>query len=477
MMKIYTALQKTFCFFMFAAIVLILLMDGYALAALAVVSIIYALRSKQIPHFTSLLFLVGVASRIVIMLLLHPPVISDFEVMYDSACAISMGDYSFQNTPYFSLWAYQTLFTAWEAAWLSLWDSIACLKLVNAIMGSATVVLIYRTARSYVSENAAQVAAILLTLQPFELTHHLILSNQPSSALFLVCGVWILISNDCRRLGVWRFPLSGLIFQFGNLLRCEGVIILCALFAWTVFELVRHPQYAKRILLCILSLFAVYMTVGKAADSIVKASGLNSYGLRNSYPSWKFITGTNYNTKGTFSPDDWARIFVTLDENYQPTEATAATQKEIFSEHLKSPKHLVKLMLNKIKAQWCMDNLYWSFSHTVKDHPNDSFGVFTRQETLTILQQYNLGLMFAAILLSAIGLRRREGWTSAAYIPYFAFFAAFCAFLLIEVQPRYVYLPQQFIFCSAAFGTESLFRTLKKVNSECCNEESNSLAG
>ena len=65
-----------------------------------------------------------------------------------------------------------------------------------------------------------------------------------------------------------------------------------------------------------------------------------------------------------------------------------------------------------------------------------------------------------ALLLAGLGLfasparwKQRE---TAAYLPYFVFFAMFCAMLLIEVQPRYAYLPQLFLFTAAAFGLDCL---------------------
>ncbi len=478
-MRIYSALQKIFCFFMLAAIVLILSMDGYAVAVLVAASVIFALRSKKIPHFTSLLLLAGIVLRIMAIFFIHPPVESDFAVMFDSARAVKAGDYSFQYTPYFTLWAYQTAFVAWEAIWLSLWDSVVCLRLVNAVMGAATVVLIYRIARNFVSENAAQAAAILLTLQPFELTYHLVLSNQIPSAFFLISGVWILVSNDCRKLGAWRFPLAGLALQLGNILRSEGIIILCALFAWAVFELVRHPQFGKRVILCALSLFAVYITAGEAADFAVKASGLNRNGLRNGNPGWKIVSGMNYETIGAYSQDDWIKITYTLDENYDTTEATAILQKGMIRDRfLAPPKQLAGLMLNKMRILWFTDNLdNLSFGHIIEKYPHRLVGLLTFQYLFPILQQYNLGMMLAAVCLATIGLRHRKEWAPAAYMPYFVFFAAFCAFLIVEVQPRYVYLPQQFVFCGAAFGIDCLSRNLKQAGTKRDKEESRRLTG
>ena len=64
-------------------------------------------------------------------------------------------------------------------------------------------------------------------------------------------------------------------------------------------------------------------------------------------------------------------------------------------------------------------------------------------------------LFYAALLLTAFGLYR-PCRTPAAYLPLFVVFAAFCAFLLIEVQPRYAYLPQLFLFCGASLGLDRL---------------------
>ena len=43
-----------------------------------------------------------------------------------------------------------------------------------------------------------------------------------------------------------------------------------------------------------------------------------------------------------------------------------------------------------------------------------------------------------------------------ALLPALVVFAAFCAFLLIEAQARYAYLPQLFIFLAAASGLDRL---------------------
>ena len=77
-----------------------------------------------------------------------------------------------------------------------------------------------------------------------------------------------------------------------------------------------------------------------------------------------------------------------------------------------------------------------------------------------MLKEFDRGLFFLALALAAWGLIGSRGrWgarETAAYLPYFVVFAAFCALLLIEVQPRYAYLPQLYVFTAAAFGLDRL---------------------
>ena len=78
--------------------------------------------------------------------------------------------------------------------WLSLWNSPVCLELVNAVLSAGIVCLLYRMARGWVSECAAQAACLLLTIFPYVLTLHTVLTNQIASAFFLLRRIFV-----CRR--------------------------------------------------------------------------------------------------------------------------------------------------------------------------------------------------------------------------------------------------------------------------------------
>ncbi len=458
--RVFHGFRTLFCVCFVCAAAAVLGLDGYALALLAAIGVWLLVRRRPLPRFTLLLLLGGFVLRVFAALVLHPPIESDFRLMFEAAQGLNAGDLSFQNTVYFSLWAYQSVFVAWQALWLRLWNDPMCLELLNALLAAGTVCLLYRMARRWVDERAAQAAALLLTLFPFALTLHTVLSNQIPSAFFLALGLWVLVCEDCARLGFWRFPLAGLALQCGNLLRSEGVILLVAVLAWAVFEGLRHPQTVKRLLAGMLALLAVYFAGHAAADAAVRASGLNDYGVQNGDPGWKFVTGLNYDTCGGYSQQDWAQIYPTLDENHQVTAETDAVQRALIAERLQAgPVRLMRHAVNKVRFLWGTDALHWVFGHT-QQYPGQPFGLLSMHAAYRLIREFDRGLFVLALGLAAFGLiGPKDAWKrrpAAAYLPFFVFFAAFCALLLIEVQPRYAYLPQLYVFTAAAFGLARL---------------------
>lgn len=123
-----------------------------------------------------------------------------------------------------------------------------------------------------------------------------------------------------------------------------------------------------------------------------------------------------------------------------------------------SPKTLIKLVYHKINRLWVGDGLVWML------------GPFLTQPQLTwyqhpaaiLTRQADRALFYLAFTLSLIGLLRRGRRSADELLPYFIVFAAFSALLLVEIQPRYAYLPQLFLFLAAAGGLDALMKGVKK---------------
>lgn len=324
------------------------------------------------------------------------------------------------------------------------------MEIIHAAFSAGSVCLLYRLILPYVRFASAQVAALLLTAFPFVLTLPTVLTNQIPAAFFCVLGVWLLVCPDTDCLHFWRFLLAGLSLQIGNLLRPEGIIILVAVLTWTVFALLHRPKLWKQLVFGVLALLMVYGAVGLGADRLTKATGLNPNGLQNCYPGWKFVCGLNLGSRGGYTQEAWDALSSTFDENHMPTSETERVQNELISQELQSIPSLFKLLYQKADLLWFDSGLDWAFGHT-RQAPS----LLVRQ-AYQIIHDFDRALFLLVLILAALGLFKKDGYDPEAYLCYFVFFAAFCAFIPIEVQPRYAYLPLLFLFAAAAFGVDRI---------------------
>lgn len=420
-------------------------------AVLAVVCLLCAfwVCGRRLPRFTLLLFAGAFLVRLAAMLY-APPIVSDFYAMYQAALKLNAGDLSYLDTTYFSMWAYQNGFVLWQALLLRIWNSPVFLRLVNAALSAGSVCLLYRMAKDWVRPRAARMAGVLAALCPFGALLSGVLTNQIASAFFLVLGLWLLVCHDCDRLHFWRYPLAGLSLQIGNILRPEGLILLVAVAAWAVFSVLEEPARLKKLLCGLAALLVVYSAAFSAADAGLRATGLSPNGLDNENSLWKFVTGLNPDSRGSYSASDWAEIKETLQDG-TVTEETLQLEKSLIRERIGRPvSQLVRLMLDKIQVQWCEDGLYWIFGPFEGEENTAPSKFYT-----DLCREFDRAWFYLALATAALGLvyRRRS---ADQLLPYFVMFAAFCAFLLVEVQARYAYMPQMFVFLSAAFGFDRL---------------------
>lgn len=452
-------LRRLFLTLFILAAASVMMQNGAVLALAAACAIGFACWKWEFPHFTLFLLGGGILLRVCIVVLLCPPVESDFLTLFNAASQAAAGDFSFQTQPYFSMWAYQSGFVAWQSLFLRIWNDPMCLKLVNCALSAGTVALLYRLALDQVRPGAARAAALLLTLFPGALLLPAILTNQIASAFFLVLAVWLLVGRDCARLGFWRYPLAGLTLQLGNLLRPEGLILLTAVLAWAVFRLLTRDrtEQTRRILCGLAALLLVYFAAHAAADTVIRWSGFNQNGLQNGNALWKVVTGLNPESQGAYSDSDWALFEPTMPDGVA-TEQTVQLEKQLILERLtSSPRTLVRLAYNKIHQLWVVDGLVW----VVGPFLTQPELTWYQHHTVMLMRQADRALFYLALCLALVGLLRPGRRPADELLPYLIVFAAFSALLLVEVQPRYAYLPQLFIFLAAAGGLDMLMKGAK----------------
>lgn len=449
MKKTYKLLSALFvvCFLLLTAAVV--LQNGTAIALAVALLLIWLPYRFPIKRFALWLFLCSFLLQLAVLLTVHTPVISDFAELLQAAQKLRDGIMPYQVSTYFRIWPYQTGFVLWEALWLSIWDDPMCIRLVHALLSSGMLCLVYRWLLGRVRRPAAQAASGLLAVFPVFFTLSLLLTNQIAGAFFILLAVWILTCRDTDRLRFWRYPLAGLSLFVSELLRPEAVVIVLVVAVWTVFSLLHTPKVWKRLILGLLVLCAVYFGCQKGTDALFRATGFSPWGLSNPLPEWKLVLGLDADSGGQWDASRYALLEATFDENYVPTEQTHRLARELIREELKlSPRGWLSLLHKKVSNLWYCQSAYWPFQHTQD-------GTYVRTLLYRLLEETERAMGYLALALAAFGLKKRHD--PSELLPYFVVFALGCAFLVIEVQPRYAYLPQIFLFTAAGFGLDRLF--------------------
>lgn len=417
----------------------------FRLEILALFILIYIFSKKiKNKYFPFLLFGLSFFIRVFCALLIQNEPVSDFNVLYKAAEMLSKGDTSFNTTSYFQTWSYQTGFVMWEAFLLKIVNSVVFLKIVNCAVSAGINLLIYYIAQElFDNKVASRTVSIVYMIFPFAVLHTNVLSNSHISAFFLFFGVLLLIKGRQRH-DIIDYGISGLSIALGNIFRPDGLILLVALGAVFFFDLFGKEKIVDTVKK-VVAFFGAYLGLMVIASNIIVATGINPNGLKNEDPLWKFVLGTNYESKGGYSDTDLLLIEEYMgkyDCSYEEAE------KQIIIERIHQPMKLLSMMQDKVNTMWWSDGITWSFS----DDFMNNLPTLVEQ-----IRRINREIWYFTMLLLVLSvgayckLGKRK--TSNLIIP-FIIFATFVVYLLIEVQPRYAYMVQIAVFIMAAGGLD-----------------------
>ena len=398
----------------------------------------------------------SLAIRLGAALLLNTPIQSDFALQYQAAQQFAQGDFSFQETEYFQRWGYQTGLVIWQGALLKLWDNPLLLRLVNCLLSAGTNVLVYLIARDCFEERAARLAGLSYAFFLFPATLVAVLCNNIPSGFFLYLCLYLVMGKPFAR---WNplavYALAGASLALANALRPDAPLVLVPLLAYFVFQMASRAslrnflQYAKGCA----ALLLVFFALSAGMSWLVKAAGVNQAGLGNHDPLWGLVVGTNAQTGGVYSEENFWEI-----EAWQAQGLTRSqAQQAVIRDHLSAgPFQLVGLAANKMKVLWWERALNWALGDLAQSSPD----LFALLEDLD-------GAMFAwaffLALAGAVALFRNPKADFKTYLLPFVFFAASCVYLLLEVQPRYAYAGQIALFILMAGGVQALGRCWKRL--------------
>lgn len=410
--------------------------------------------AKRLPSqsFPVILFAAACVLRIAICLILETPPVSDFRILLDASESLAQGDTSFLSDSYFETWPYQMGFVFVQSLILKISDSVLFLKTVNCLVSAGICVLVYLISRTFLKEEYAKACAVFYTFLPFSLTYVTVLTNQHLSAFFIYLGIYVLVKERFRAGEIMRFVTAGILTAFGNIIRPEGIVTVLSVILFLVLSANRTAW--KRNLAKAAALAASYFLVLALAGNLFAASGISPDGLKNNAPYWKFVLGFNYETGGQYSGEDaWVLEEGMEEEGWQLVRERVCER----------PDRIAELFLKKVNIFWNTSPLGWSFGHL-----NENNAVV--QKFCDWLDEYETWGQFLSYILAAAGTaalirksRAGKKRPENVLILINQVFVTFGVYLLIEIQPRYVYFVQISVFMLAGMGIQVLAEKGKKI--------------
>lgn len=448
--NILTKLFISFSIVIFSIITVIFITKNYFLLSLLTFLIVLFISKKEnIKHFPIILFITSILIRLVVILLGKFPQGADFWLMMNAAQRINLNDFSWSNTLYFQTWAYQTGFVLYEALLFKLFKTEFALKVVNIILSSLTVLFVYNTSKKITNEKTARVVSLLYMLLPIELILNVVLNNHIVSALITYIGITFLIKKDKT---IKDYIISSILISIGNILRPEGIIVVFSLIVFEILYLKKDKvlDIGKKLFVFLF----IYLMVGSISSFIIQKAGINSQGLSNNNPTWKFVLGFNHDTCGYYSGDD-EKYIEDLDK-----------EKEIVKERIFSnPSDTAKLFVCKIDHFWLLSDSNTK-SETFKEQSYSLFGKEISYEQIEeVALKYNSQIYLLTLLMCFIGVifnnkKLKEDNTIFFLI---MIITTFFVYLLIEIRPRYTYFIHISIFILSSYGYDYILNKIKGV--------------
>lgn len=421
-----------------------LLYKMYLPAIVVIVLAFLVSRKIKVKRFWILLLVGSFLIRLAAIVVFNFPQTTDFKLMYECALKFVNHDFSWNSTAYFMMWPYQSGFVVYEGLLLKLINNIYFLKVLNIIYESLLVVLIYYFSRRFVKDESARVAAILFMVYPYNIYLGTTLANHHIATILSYLGISFLLS---RKKKPYYFIIAGILIGLSNVLRPEGIIVIFSYLLYMIFNL-KKDNFKKQGL-DFLILLVSYMGINMICSNLIIMSGVNKDGLKNTNPLWKFVLGFNGDSCGYYDSNDEVYL------NDKDKEL------EVIKERL-NPSNVGRLVLCKTDRMWLSNKIDVKDSSYDKVYYIGNIKIkFNDLANVVSLTNHYIFLFVIAMMILGVFRSRKDIINNENLFFLIMVVVAYFVFLLIEIQPRYLYLIHPSIFILSAYGIEEVMKKIK----------------
>lgn len=282
--------------------------------------------------------------------------ISDFGYFWSKAPSALAGKPLFTDSnEYFAKYAYQSGFMLYIMALVKIFgQNILVMQLGNILVQSLILIVTYfLSMKIFQNVKIARVTAILLSLDLDWFALNSQADNQYLGSLLFLITIYLVLINR-----FWSIGLSGLTLALGWIIRPIGPVIFIAVILYVLIfasDPKKSLKMAKTLMLSLIC-FATLSGTG----FLVKSSGLNPYGLKNTDTEWKLIAGLNVESNGSYS----AKLDKYLNQS-SSRSINKQHEKEVLKDEIRRLNEThgwLKLMLVKLSTLWARGTDLMSFT-------------------------------------------------------------------------------------------------------------------
>lgn len=420
--------------------------------SVALITFYFISKNEKMKKFVFWLFIASFLIRLVSIIVIDFPQVFDFELLLNAAQKLIVGDMSFNEWQHLKVWSYQTGFVIYEALVLKLFSSVFVLKLLNIIYSSLLVVFVYLFSKKLTNEKSARYVSLIYMVLPFPLFLNTVLTNQHLATLLMCFSVLFLLKDNHK---IRNYIIAGVFLSFSNIIRPEGIVIITTLLIYELCKLKKNEIF--NVLKRVGAFLLVYLSIGAIASNLVIYAGVNETGLKNNDSLWKFVLGFNHETCGHYSQDDTKFLM-------NKEESLKVIKERVFV----SPLKLGKLFVCKIDNFWLQANL----ENEDTKFKDKSFDIFNKEiqfkEAEDFVININITLHILILGLSFIGIivYRKDKKLEKGMFFIISLVVCFGVFLLIEIQPRYIYFIYIFLFAISSYGINYVFNLIEEYKNK-----------
>lgn len=226
--------------------------------------------------------------------------LSDFGNFWDRLLDYKIGDPLYQtDNDYFSKYAYQSGYFVYAMIISKIFGyHIFAIQFLNVIYQALILLFTYLLVIKIfnnIKMARLSILVLMIDLDWFALNSQA--SNQYLGSLLYLITFYLLMQNKLK-----YYILAGVTLTGGCLIRPIGPVVIAGIVVYALIYLLLKNKDYHATLKTFLTI-AIYFILFAIAGWGIKTSGINEYGLTNNDPEWKFVTGLNYQSAGTYSPD------------------------------------------------------------------------------------------------------------------------------------------------------------------------------